>query len=193
MKVVEVFIETGSNVGSTLAYVARSYPHVKCFSCEPNPKTFPCAQQNTNDLPNVYLFNEKSQQFLERIQREYPHLLEKSILFWLDAHGYGFEWPLRDEIYFITRYFRKVFILIDDFKVPGLDCFGYDTYQGQECSFEYIKDALNPKIEYTLYYPNYIERTSRHHPLRGWGLLEFGYENKFTLSAALRKKVRRAL
>lgn len=192
MQSVKTFIETGTNVGSTLAYVARKYPHIQCFSCEPDPEAFRHALRNTNGLPNVYLFNETSQHFLERIQREYPHLFEEDTLFWLDAHGYGFEWPLRDEISFITRRFRKAYILIDDFKVPGLDCFGYDAYQDQECSFEYIKDALNPRIEYALYYPNYTERTSHHHPLRGWGLIEFGHKNELELPTTLREKVRRA-
>lgn len=192
MQSVKVFVETGTNVGSTLAYVARKYPHVRCFSCEPDMQAFQYAHQNTSELPNVYLFNETSQHFLERIQREYPYLFKDDTLFWLDAHGYGFEWPLRDEISFITRRFRKVYILIDDFKVPGLDCFKYDAYQGQECSFEYIKDALDPTKRYALYYPNYTERTSEHHPLRGWGLIEFGHEQALRLPDSLRDRVRRA-
>jgi hypothetical protein len=116
--------------------------------------------------------------------------LDKRVLFWLDAHGYGFEWPLRKEISFITTNFERAYILIDDFKVPGLDCFGFDEYDGQVCSFEYIKSALNPGLEYRLCYPNYKERTSAHHPLRGWGLLEFGHNEDLTLPASLRNKVR---
>jgi len=31
------FLETGSNVGSTLGYVARRFPALDCISCEPDP------------------------------------------------------------------------------------------------------------------------------------------------------------
>jgi hypothetical protein len=119
-------------------------------------------------------------------------MLSENVLFWLDAHGYGFKWPLREEVSFITGHFQTAYVLIDDFKVPGLDCFGYDLYDGQECSFDYIRDALDESIEYSLYYPSYTERTSRHHPLRGWGLIEFGHEAALELPTTLRDKVRRA-
>ena len=43
----KVFVETGSNVGSTLAYVAKSYPQLRCLSCEPDQSAFEQASANT--------------------------------------------------------------------------------------------------------------------------------------------------
>ena len=169
----EYFIETGTNVGSTLAYVARKYPSIKCFSCEPDKIAYKNAKKNTHGYDNVMIYNLTSQKFLVKIKNDCQCIYEKKILFWLDAHGYGFKWPLMFEIEFITKYFNNVFILIDDFKVPGLDCFGFDSYKDQICSFDYIKNAINTD-NYNLYYPNYCERTSKHHPLRGWGLISLG-------------------
>ena len=34
----EAFVETGTNVGSTLRYVAARRPQLPCLSCEPDPE-----------------------------------------------------------------------------------------------------------------------------------------------------------
>jgi hypothetical protein len=184
------FIETGTNVGSTLAYVARTYPHLQCFSCEPDQGAFQEALKNTTGLDNVWLYNETSQQHIERLKAEQPTLFTQKVLFWLDAHGYGFEWPLREEIAFITHHFTRPYILIDDFKVPDLDIFLYDEYQNQVCSFDYIQQSINPDLTYRLYYPAYTDKTSQHHPLRGWGLLEYGDQQPLILPETLVERVR---
>ena len=186
----DYFIETGTNAGSTLAYMARTYPDMSCISCEPDRKAFQCAKRNTQGLPNVRIYNEISQNFIKRIEREYPQILREDVLFYLDAHGYGFEWPLREEIGFITTMCHSAFVLIDDFKVPELDCFGYDEYEGQICSFDYIEDVLAPGLRYNVYYPSYTKRTSVHHPLRGWGLLDVGHHDELNLPESLQDKLR---
>ncbi len=175
MKVVDVlgkrvsfFAETGTNVGSTLSYFSKRFPSVKCVSCEPNPEAFEHAVKNSSGS-NVTVYNELSQAFLERLKSEYSAELKQGSGYWLDAHGYGFEWPLIEEMQFIMANASDYYILIDDFEVPGISEFGFDVYQNQICSHNYIKEHL-PDQEYYLYYPTYKEKTSMHHPLRGWGL-----------------------
>ncbi len=188
----EFFIETGTNVGSTLAYFAGKYPQISCISCEPDEKAYQLARQNTSKLSNVSIFNELSQDFLVRLEREYQKLFNQKCLFWLDAHGYGFKWPLKEELDFITAKFETGYILIDDFKVPGLeDTFGYDIYQDQICSFDYIQESFSQGKSYHIYYPNYTEKTSQHHPLRGWGLIEFGHAPSLILPQNLQNKVKK--
>ncbi len=188
----KVFVETGANVGSTLAYVARSYPWLRCLSCEPDQPAFGQASANAGRYSNVALFNGTSQQFIEHIAKQEPKIFSEQCLFWLDAHGYGFEWPLKKELEFITGKFASGYILIDDFKVPGREDFLYDNYRGQICSYDYVKDALNPGRNYQLYYPTYKNKTSRHHPLCGWGLLVFGHGD-FRVPERLTDKMERAL
>ena len=84
-------------------------------------------------------------------------------------------------------------MLIDDFLVPGIDCFSYDEYDGQICSFNYIKGSLSYKHEYRLYYPTYINRTSKHHPLRGWGLVEFGHAAELETSERIKRNTKKTL
>ena len=188
-KNVEVFIETGANVGSTLAYFAQKYPYITCLSCEPDEEAFRLAQQNISKLPNIVLYNQTSQEFLVTIEEKHPNIFQKKVLFWLDAHGYGFKWPLQEELAFITKKFQRALILIDDFKVPGREMFGYDEYEGQICSYNYVKDSLHPRYSYDVYYPNYTEHTSRHHPLRGWGLITFGEEKEISLPEQFQESV----
>jgi hypothetical protein len=186
------FIETGTNVGTTLAHIARSYPHVQCFSCEPNRRAFKRAIKNVKRFPNVAVYNETSQVFVKRLKCERTDLFDEECMFWLDAHGYGFEWPLKEELCFITTEFRAGYILIDDFKVPGLDHFVYHRYQGQVCSYDYVKDAIQEDVEHALYYPNYAEKTSRHHPLIGWGLIDFGHDSKLEFSESFQDTIQPA-
>jgi len=167
------FVETGANVGTTLAYVSKLYPEKICYSCEPDEIAYKLALNNALS-EKVTVYNETAQLFLQRLNRDFRYLFDEEVVFWLDAHGYGFEWPLRYEIDSITTWFNKGFIFIDDFKVPDCDWFGYDSYEGQECSFDYIKGSLNKKRKYKIYYPRYKEKTSTFHPLRGWCLIYYG-------------------
>ena len=112
-----------------------------------------------------------SMDFLHDLGR--ASIFDKKVLFWLDAHGHGFEWPLKEEIAFITKNFKNAAIFIDDFKVPHNENFLWDSYDGQYCSFDYIKDSI-VNDSYSLYYPDYNIKTSEHHPLKGWAVIFLG-------------------
>lgn len=170
---VSVFIETGTNIGATLQYVSRTYPKVKCLSCEPRKSSFDRAVGYLKDY-GAKIFNETSQEFLNRLDKDYAHLKKDPALFWLDAHGGNFTWPIREEFKYITKNFKRGLILVDDFLVPGKKQFQHDKYGKQHCSFEFVKNSINKNCKYTLYYPAYTEKTSKYHPLVGWGLFEFG-------------------
>ncbi len=187
---VEQFIETGANVGTTLHYVAKMFPAIPAYSCEPSTTAFRVAQERIKNLPNCRFFNVASPEIFEILTRLDTGIFERDTLFWLDAHGYGYEWPLRDEIAIITRRFRRGYLLIDDFKVPEMPCFAYESYAGQECSFDYIRSAINPELRYSLYYPCHRDRTSSHHPLTGWGLIDFGHDIPLALPQELSGKIR---
>ena len=60
-------------------------------------------------------------------------------LFLLDAHWQKY-WPLKDEIRAITR--GQGVLVMHDARVPGCPNLGVDEYEGQELSYEYLKDVL---------------------------------------------------
>jgi hypothetical protein len=179
----DYFVETGTNVGSTTAFVARTYPHITCYSCEPDPTAFRLAQENTADLPNVNVYPVTSHDFLALLEGFGRHLFGSVTTFWLDAHGYGFDWPLTAEVSFILDRFHAGYILIDDFQVPGRNQFAYHQDGAQICSFETIKDCIPSGFNYRLYYPDYDDHTSPHHTLVGWGLIAFGNVEYFQQTA----------
>ncbi|MCG8568557.1 MAG: hypothetical protein MJB14_00310 [Spirochaetes bacterium] len=188
MKKVTTFIETGTNIGNTLHYVAKNYSHVSAFSCEPDLQAFKYAKKNLKPYQDrIKIYNNTSSEFITEIKQDHKELYNEPCLIWLDAHGYGFEWPLKSEIEFFTTQFNNAYILIDDFKVPNQEQFIYDQYQNQECSFEYIRSSIKCK-EYQLFYPNYKERTSTFHPLKGWGLLTLN-QTEIQIPADLSDKI----
>lgn len=171
---VPTFLETGSNVGTTLGYVARRYPELECLSCEPDAEAQAVASRHSCVRTGVVVHRETSQEFLKRLERDHADLFARPVLAWLDAHDYGYAWPLREEVAFLTRRFTSGFLLIDDFEVPHDARFGFDAYGDQRCSFEHVAGALSPAVDWRLYYPSYSKHTSPWHPLRGWGLIQFG-------------------
>ncbi len=169
MKSSSYFIETGTNVGSTLHFVGRNYPTLQCYSCEPHPETYHAAKEKLADLSNVTLHNKMSPDFLYDLAAEHQDILPSTSTFWIDSHGFGFQWPLKEEIRYITEKFSDFIIAIDDFQVPGFPEFGYDEYDGQKCDLDFIqKDMVGDLL---VYFPGYKEKTSAFHELRGWCII----------------------
>ena len=168
------FVETGTLAGTTAHYVGKRYPATSVYSCEPDPVACRLAQQRCEGFANIKIVNERSPDFLHDLFDRVPDLATEPAVFWLDAHGYGFRWPLLQEIELITSRRSAGVIMIDDFKIPGRPEFGFDAYDGQECSLEFVLPALNPEHDYTLILPAYAERTSAHHGLRGVGIIVYG-------------------
>ena len=171
------FIETGTRRGVTLKYVADGYTHLKLFSCEPNEEFFNEAKEALTGFDNCKIYNERSQDFLPKVL-DMLDLKDNLGLFFLDAHGKGFEWPLRQEIQEITNKVKKAIILIDDFKVPNNPQFNYDVYDGQECSMSFIKNSLNSQRKYEVIYPNYKIFTSNYHQYRGYVIILMGFRSE---------------
>ena len=90
----------------------------------------------------------------------------------MDAHSSGFKWPLKQEIEMITSDYRYYAIIIDDFMIQGQEQFGYYAEEGIKCSLNYIEDSIKCRSNMpNIFFPKYKEKTSRHHPLRGWCLI----------------------
>ncbi|MDD3531280.1 MAG: hypothetical protein PHV99_01680 [Candidatus Pacebacteria bacterium] len=185
----EQFIETGSSVGSSLVHVAKSFPSIALYSCEPDKEAFEFTSGKVAPFPNVTLLKKTSPEFLYAIEAANPGMTARETTFWLDSHGMGFKWPLRAEVKNATTDFQKGYLFIDDFVVPGKPQFGYSTYDEQICSFEYIKDSLDGTKEYTIYYPSYDSASGLYDPLRGWILIDFGHTAPLILPDSLSKNV----
>jgi hypothetical protein len=169
------FVETGLLAGTTSLYVGRKHG-LPVYSCEPDPQARAFASTRCRDLPNVTISDLSSPEFLHALYEEHPELAKGLVTFWLDAHGYGFKWPLVDEVRFITSTLESGFVMIDDFRVPGRPEFGFDRYRKQVCDLDFIRPGLAPR-EYALVMPTYREKTAPVHGLRGVGVLVFGVDD----------------
>ena len=178
------FVETGALAGTTAAYVGR-HSRIPVYSCEPDPQAYAFASARCRSLPNVKISSEPSPQFLISLFQGHADLAKKRVTFWLDAHGYGFTWPLIEEVRFITHTLESAFVMIDDFKVPGRPEFGYDRYRRQVCELEHVRPGLATR-RYCLILPKYTEKTAPVHGLRGVGALVFGVDG-FALPEQLSK------
>ncbi|MGB1288531.1 MAG: hypothetical protein ACPG7F_18495 [Aggregatilineales bacterium] len=169
MPYAKAFIETGTNVGTTLAFVARTYPQIPRYSCEPDENAFQKAQNTLSDhaAENTFMYNMKSPEFLYQVFKDHSHLSQSNNFYWLDAHSYGFQWPLKDELLYLTAELESGMIMVDDCEVSGQPQFIYADYDGQVCNYDYIVNALSPGKTYTIIQPAYTEHTSEHHPLVG--------------------------
>lgn len=78
----------------------------------------------------------------ESLRASLPDLAGKRVLFYLDAHWEA-HWPLLDELSVITDLDAPPpVIVIHDCKVPDRPDLGFDSYNGQDLDFSYVKEHL---------------------------------------------------
>lgn len=164
------FIETGTEAGSTVGYVARMYPHMECYTAETDPGTHELAKYNTANHPNIDHSNIHSLEFL----KELPPSIETPALFWLDAHSHGWGCDLGEEVDIILQRWSSGYIFLDDFQVPGREDFGFDWYDTfGKLNWETVSADITPEMMERIkgiYYPEYIPP----YGTRGWLLIRFG-------------------
>ena len=187
----KLFIETGTEVGAGVLHIARTYPDLRCHTCEPHLPTYKRAMENLKDVrARVSVFASTSEYFFERFANQMPDVLEQPALFWLDAHSHGFGCPLPQEVAFVTKNWAGGYILCDDFQVPGHPDFGYDIYKTGALSWKLIEDSLAKDRVRQVWWPSY---PAAPHPYgRGWVLIVFGDAPDWTPPAPLAGKMRQA-
>lgn len=152
-------VETGTFHGRTTAFFG--YLFDKTFSIEVEKEYYDSASKRLRKCKNIDLFLGSSPLVLSQIL---PKLKDERLLFYLDAHWQA-DWPLLKELEEIGKTHRdNCIIVIDDIKVPGRADIPYDSYEGQECSHDYICDHLDKvfssyKIHYLI--PKSVERRAK--------------------------------
>lgn len=144
---VNTVIETGTFIGSSTVLFNLIFDEV--HTIEVKEENYLLAQSNLKHCQNVHFYLGSSENILRKIL---PSFTNKPILFYLDAHWDSY-WPLLDELEEISKTHKdNCVIVIDDFKVPGLN-FPFDKYEEKECSFEYIQTHLSRVFtDYSFHY-----------------------------------------
>ncbi|MEL7474143.1 MAG: hypothetical protein AAGK04_12565 [Planctomycetota bacterium] len=181
----DLFLETGTNVGSTTGHVARRWPSLEAHTCEPHLDAWAAARDHLSGFESVTVHHEASPAFLTDLLRAHPEMTSRTPLCWLDAHAPGVAWPILDEMRLLSERFERAMVLVDDCRVPGHTQFGFDAYEGVACEPSYVlPSVMQPDARVVL--PTYADRTSSHHPLRGVMLVHWGVG--WSLPEALRDR-----
>lgn len=135
---IPVAIETGTYQGNTTVYLARTFN--KVYTVELFEAQYNSVKDKLAVFPNVQCYLGDSAQMLNNVL---PYLQGQRIFFYLDAHGQS-DWPLLGELDAISATHKdNCIVVIDDFKVPGRPDIPYDSYNNEDCSYEYVRGGLS--------------------------------------------------
>ncbi len=138
----DAIIETGTYLGDTTGWLLEN-SKLPVYSCEISPAYFFTAQKRLSKFYNVHLELGDSRNFLSNLSK--TDLKEKTCFFYLDAH-WGRDLPLTKEIKIIDDAWLDYVVMIDDFRVPGDDGYGYDDYgPGKRIEIKLIKPILDER------------------------------------------------
>ena len=136
---IDYIVETGTYLGATTIRLSDLAPVV---TFENNLEYFTKAQKLIHTKPTK---NQIEPYFMDSIKGIDVFLGKQNKkykgLFFLDAH-WGNVCPLKDELKTIARYEIKPVIAIHDWKVPNEPTLGYDSYNGQPFTYEWIKKEV---------------------------------------------------
>lgn len=135
----QAIVETGTCFGNTTGYMSSQQRNLPVYTCEVDKRYLAVARARLKSFHSIHFYEGDSRDFLNRIADE---LKGKLVFFYLDAHWYA-DLPLVSEIELIARHWTDYVIMVDDFKVPGDDGYGFDTYGDQELSLALLQPVID--------------------------------------------------
>lgn len=133
---IDQIIETGTYLGWTTRKFAEM---AQTLTSEINPQYFKEAVANIGQNNKVIMYLGNS---VDCLKQYLPGAKDKKILMWHDAH-WANDCPLLDELQVIADNGILPIICIHDFKVEGRPDLGFDSYNGQDFTLEWV----NPKLD----------------------------------------------
>lgn len=133
---VKTIIETGTYLGATTKRFSVMAEEV--HTVELIQQNHDYAKDNLMGFHNAFFYIGSSEDVLSRIV---PPIKGRSLLFFLDAHFYDF-CPLIEELKVIADNGIKPVIVIHDWKVDNRPELGYDSYNGQDFTFDWIQQHV---------------------------------------------------
>jgi hypothetical protein len=158
---IEQIIETGTFRGTTTEWFAQFGIPVE--TVEINERFFAFSQVRLAGFRNVTVSLSSSVPFLQAREAT-----SASTLFYLDSHWEN-HLPLREELELIFARYPNSVVLIDDFKVPDDEGYGFDHYAAdKELTIEYVRASNVPALFYFFPSTPSMQETGAK---RGWVVL----------------------
>ena len=142
---VDVVIETGTYRGTSTEFFSAVFG-VPVETVEGNPRLFTYSRRRLAFDPKISVTLGDSRAFLREVAQRRSH---QTAFLYLDAHWEN-ELPLREELEIIRDHWKSAAVLVDDFRVPGDDGYGYDDYGAGQAL---VEEYLPPMPGWTLLYP----------------------------------------
>lgn len=145
-------VETGTFRGTTTQFMAGI--GVPVFTIEASARAFGYARARLWTRRNITMLLGDSRRILENLfagaLREHR---DRTVFFYLDAH-WSADLPLAEEVAIVFRRCARAVVMIDDFRVPHDDGYGYDAYgPGGVLETEYIQDIVDT-LGLSVFYPS---------------------------------------
>jgi hypothetical protein len=169
-------IETGTEYGFSTAYFSTFGK--KVFSIEKSTILFYLAKKKLENFKNIHLILNDSKN-IKKILNQYEIDKESKVFFYLDAHSEN-DYPILEELEFITSSYQNNLIIIDDFQVPNDDGYGFDSFNGRKLNLKLISKSLIGKN--FIYFPK-ISSNIETGRLRGYVLITNNEEIKKKLDS----------
>ena len=133
-------IETGTCLGSTAIFLGQNFD--RTFTIEINKSWLKIAInriESAGVASKVKAFLGSSEKLLEDIIQLYS--IGNDTIMFADSHWNQY-CPLQDELRVVAKNKIKPVIAVHDFLVPNEPALGYDSYNGQPFTYEWIKPLL---------------------------------------------------
>jgi hypothetical protein len=135
---IELIVETGTYFGYTTLRLAEI---ANVITIELQHAHYLEASQTFNENKSDHRIDLIHGDTVQVLTDLCPNLQKNNVLFFLDAH-WEKHCPLLDELRIISENKMKPIICIHDFKVPNREDLGYDSYNGQDFTFDWIKSHI---------------------------------------------------
>ena len=139
----KAIVETGTYRGTTTEYIAQSFSG-PIYTCELDLRYFYQAWKKLSRFANVKIAHSDSRAFLDALLAD---LEDFPALFYLDAH-WASDLPLAEELGLIFKDDRPKLVMIDDFRDPFDEGYGYDDYgPGKALDLHMIEFLRNRPVD----------------------------------------------
>lgn len=144
---IDTIVETGTYHGDTTVYLAQNFKNVYSIEVQKENYDISLNKLKSQNL-QAKLFLGKSEEILKNVIIE--NNISSNSIFYLDAHWY--ECPLQKELEIIADCKIKPIIAIHDFVVPDSQTLGFDSYNDQPFTFEWLKYNFDKIYNCKYYY-----------------------------------------
>lgn len=132
---IDTVIECGSAMGGSTKWFAENFDNV--VTIEINPEFQKFCKERTSHCKNIeYVLSDSTEVLGDLLEQNCS-----SVLLFLDDHWLE-NLPLMEELRLIAASGQTPVIVIHDFKVPGYQELGFDSYNGQDFEWEWIKPSI---------------------------------------------------